>query len=231
MTFTQFLSRIMQFAFVFISKVGKFLRGALNLAGVLTAVGLFIVGAMMIYKVQLKDTLVPDISGPVSRFIADIDYETRTVNLDATISKSSDADLEIAIWRFGDGKVQKNEDDNIASSQSISHTFTSAGTYQISYSIIDSNDLSDEAFCTITFSQEVDKTDASKLINSGFLDYNGGTSCGKSYAEYNQYSGIYAINQSKSDTREALMYIGGGVSVLIGLVVFNVTTRLLKKRK
>lgn len=57
---------------------------------------------------------MPDISGSVYRFIADISYEKRTVHLDSTISKSKDANLEIAICRFSDGKVQKDKNSIIS---------------------------------------------------------------------------------------------------------------------
>lgn len=171
---------------------------------------------------------MPDVTGPVSRFVADIDFENRVVALDATISKSPDADLEIAIWRLGDGTVIKSENTEINENQSFTYTFDKPGTYQISYSIIDTNDLSDKAFCSITF--ETEQNEENTLNNTGYLSYNNGTDCGKSYASYNNSGGIYALNESRSDIREALMYAGGGVGLLAGAVFFNITWFVLKRR-
>lgn len=219
--------------------------------GVVASIVLLIWGSMVMYKVFLRDDIVPDVSGPVSRFIADIDFENRTVNFDATITKSTDADQKITIWRLGDGKVIKSVGaEDIVGNELIEYTYDKPGTYQIGYSVIDDNDLSDEAFCTITFKDDGEKriVPSSPELSIGFqIERNGEYSnvsdegfrdkdlvsdqCGKSYTSYNSDGGIYSINESKSEIREAFFIIGVGVVTFIFSLVVHILVKKLFTNK
>ena len=183
---------------------------------VITALAFVGYGLLQLFNVGLKSEWVPDISGPVSRFVANIDFDSGTVNLDATISKTTDAEKKITIWRMGDGKVIKSSSiSGINENESLEYKFETPGAYTIGYSIIDTNDLSDEAFCTITF--PADQEQETNTVSS---------TCGKSYQSYNQAGGINAINTYRSQIRSALLQITIGIGLLIGGFA---TTRLVNR--
>jgi hypothetical protein len=206
-------------------------------------------GIMEFYNVSLKSEFVPDISGPVSRFIADVDFENREVHLDATISKTTDSEKKITIWRLGDGKMMKaDEHDTILDNESLTYQFEEPGTYTISYSIIDDNDLSDEAFCTVTFFEASENEPADQTADMNNQDFSNSnvplnaygmpvvnttdTSCGKSYVSYNQSGGIDTINTYRAQIREGLVSVGAGVIILIAGVLLNklIVVLFIKKR-
>ena len=218
----------------FLSNVRRFLAERLSaiilLFGILTSVFIASSGILVFYKVALQDSIVPDINGPVSRFIATIDFETRTVNLDSTISKTIDAEEKIAIWRFGDGNVIKSMGiEEIVSNEVIQYQFLKPGTYLIGYSIVDANDLSDEAFCTVTFSPQVVETDSknTQQVEEIFDGYD--QECGKSTTAYNNQDNVYFINSSRAEIRVALFMIGVSLLTLVFTFLLNGLIRRLFK--
>lgn len=183
-------------------------------------------GVLLFYGVALKDSIVPNINGPVSRFIANIDFETQTVSLDATISKTIDAEEKIAIWRFGDGKVIKSVGlEEIEENEVLEYQFQKPGTYVLGYSIVDTNDLSDEAYCTITFvdeSKKITKTNPEAPTVDG-VDVD----CGKSTTAYNNQYNVETLNSSRAEIRLALFNIGLSLVILLGTLIFNKLVRRL----
>lgn len=177
---------------------------------------LFASAVIQISRVFLRTDIVPDVSGPVSRFVAGVDYETRTVSFDSTFTKASSSPVDIAIWRFGDGQVIKSDTSgDISDNEVIEHTFNEPGTYTIGYSVIDKNDLSDEASCTVTFASEEDEEGSTE-------DYTSPT-CGKSATEYNSTVSVVQMNSDRSGIRQSIIL---GV---IGLLVLLYTTLFVRK--
>lgn len=233
MTFSEFLRELRSYISSASRTIIIITRNLLTFAGVVFSIGLFASGGLYLYQIALREEIFPDINGPVSRFITNIDFENRTVELDSTISKSLFGDMEITLWRLGDGTTIKSTENEVNKNEILSHTYDKPGTYQISYSIIDSNDLSDEAFCTVIFdTEEVAESNGEKVLkNVGYVDnYAGGTDCGKSYSGYNQQGGIYAINATREDTREALFMIGSGAGLLLSVFAMNVIINLIYVR-
>ncbi len=175
---------------------------------------------MQISRVFLRTDIVPDVTSPVSRFVASVDFDERTVELDSTISKSYSSPIDISIWRFGDGEVIKSADKSeISDNEVITHVFDEPGTYTVGYSIIDEDDLSDEALCTITF----EDPDADPSENSEYGTENEdwiSSDCGKSYVEYNSWETITNINANKQTIRHSILFIIGSILVILYTVFF-----------
>lgn len=167
-------------------------------------------------RVYLRSDVVPDVSVPVSRFIANVDFDTRTVELDSTISKVYSSPLDITIWRFGDGRVIKSGGESeIKDHEVISYTFEESGSYTIGYSIIDKDDLSDESLCTISFS------DDEGVYRDWISD-----ECGKSYIEYNSVDNVYRINANKRLIRQSILYAIASFLVIVYTLCFTRKGRL-----
>ncbi|MEI7579797.1 MAG: hypothetical protein WCJ58_07260 [bacterium] len=188
----------------------------------------FFNAGLRIYKVVLNQNILPNIADPVSRFIVNVDFENRQVELNSAISKTNGADLKITLWRMGDGSTLVASDaEIIKKNESISYTYKSTGAYTIGYSIIDNNDLSDEAICVIKFVNP--EEEAAKQANDSNYKKEKSSiseSCGKSALDYNQNGGAESINAHKSQIRYALLLIGEAIIILI----FMPTTSYLVKR-
>jgi hypothetical protein len=189
---------------------------------------LFAYAVLLVVRVFVRRDLVPDVSVPVSRFVADIDFETRTVELDSTISKIYGSPKDITIWRFSDGTTIKNTStEDIEKNEIITHTFDEPGRYSIGYSIIDEDNLSDEAVCTLSFKEESDKeTEGDKeehTLSAESADWVS-SECGKSYTQYNSSDQIYDINVNKRYIRQAIYY------ALIAILITSYTKLFIKTK-
>jgi hypothetical protein len=181
---------------------------------------------LQLSTVVLRRDLVPDVSVPVSRFVANVDFETRTVELDATISKVYSSPIDITIWRMDDGSVIKStEKDEIKDNEILTHTFEEAGVYDIGYSIIDEDNLSDEAVCTISFAEENEDTEEEVDEADYGTDNWISDGCGKSYTQYNSVNQIYEINVNKRLIRRSIIYI------LMSALVFVYTALFVRPKK
>ncbi len=200
--------------------------------------GLFAFGLLLLYKVIVKQEFVPNIASPVSRFVADVNFNDREVTLDSSFSKSDSAPLKVTIWRMGDGKVFKSDtDQEIDEKTSITYKFNEAGRYTIGYSIIDENNLSDEAFCTVTFAEEPkenEKNDSNNTddknnnVNASVSKYSPNinnqddvsNTCGKSTTNYNNSATVMELNYQQRQVREGLFVIAIAVVILVYTFVF-----------
>lgn len=181
--------------------------------GIMGAFALVVMSTLTLYRVFLSEKVVRDINGPVARFVANVDFKTRTVKFDTTFSKTVYAEPKISIWRFGDGKVVKSSTaEEIAKNEVVEYTFLEPGTYMIGYSLIDKNDLSDEAVCVVTFTDKKAKMPEQNSISSD---------CGKSFTSYNDDSSVFEINNVKSAIRQAYFFIGVAALLLAGSYLFN----------
>lgn len=84
----------------------------------------------------------PSAYDPVARFVANMDWETNTVHLDATMSKAFEDKIDKFIWRIDDGT-------SLVAGDKLDHTFENPGYYYIQLSIVDQNQQSDVATCQI----------------------------------------------------------------------------------
>lgn len=84
----------------------------------------------------------PSAYDPVARFVANMNWETNTVHLDATMSKAFEDKIEKYIWRIDDGT-------SLVGGEKLDHVFSDPGLYYIQLSIIDQNQQSDVATCQI----------------------------------------------------------------------------------
>lgn len=200
-------------------KWSKVFKGSVNFMRFVLFSGAFVVLAfafIQVSRVYLRSDVVPDVSVPVSRFIANVDFDTRTVELDSTISKVYSSPVDITIWRFGDGSVIKSGGEtDIRDHEVISHTFEEPGSYTIGYSIIDEDDLSDESLCTISFADEEDGVFSDWISDE----------CGKSYVGYNSLDNVYGININKRLIRQSILYAIASLLVIVYTVFF------VKKRR
>lgn len=95
--------------------------------------------------VSIKSSEIwPSAFDPVARFVANIDWETREVNFDASISKAYKDEVDSYIWRIDDGT-------GLVGTEELNHEFKYPGYYSVQLSIIDSNSQSDVATCRILF--------------------------------------------------------------------------------
>lgn len=85
----------------------------------------------------------PSPFSPIARFVANMDWETQTVSLDASMSKAYRDSIKKHLWRIDDGTGIVSEQ------QRITHTFRQPGYYTIKLSIIDEFEQSDEATCEV----------------------------------------------------------------------------------
>lgn len=88
--------------------------------------------------------VLPSNFDPIARFAANVDWESNTISLDASMSKAVNDQIDQFIWRIDDGS-------SLTGSAQFQHTFDSAGYYFIQLSIVDSNGQSDAATCRILF--------------------------------------------------------------------------------
>ncbi len=180
---------------------------------------------LQLSTVVLRRDLVPDVSVPVSRFVANVDFEARTVELDATISKVYSSPIDITIWRMDDGSVIKStEKGEIKDNEVLTHTFEEAGVYDIGYSIIDEDNLSDEAVCTISFAKETEDSEEENEEDYGTGNWIS-DGCGKSYTQYNSVNQIYEINVNKRLIRHSIIYM------LMSVLVFVYTALFVRPKK
>jgi hypothetical protein len=204
--------------------------------GLFTAAFLFLSYSLIkVSTVILRRDIVPDVRVPVSRFVANVDFETRTVEFDSTISKVHTSPMEIAIWRMGDGEVIKsNTDDEISENEVITHTFDQPGVYNVGYSIIDEDNLSDEATCTLSFSDGDQARDQEGSEDAGESSSQAASSnwvsdeCGKSYTQYNSSDLIYKINRNKRVIRHSIIYSIMSLLVIVYSFLFIKPKKVVK---
>ncbi len=79
---------------------------------------------------------------PLAQFSILIDQNTRTVSFDASSSSDPDGSIESYQWDFGDGQS--------GSGQSISHTYSDFGTFQVQLTVTDNGGLTSISSQTIT---------------------------------------------------------------------------------
>jgi hypothetical protein len=114
--------------------------------------GLFLVAELILFfrilspiqtliKVRASQ-LVPEKFNPIARFAANMNWETRTLNLDASMSKAYEDKISNYIWRIDDGT-------SLVGSKSLEHKFTDPGYYLIQLSVVDQDNQSDVATCQI----------------------------------------------------------------------------------
>lgn len=196
----------------FMKSLPRFISKLVQFGGIILAVGLVITSVLTLYSVLLEENVIRDIEGPVARYVANVDFAKRHVMFDTTFSKTKDSPAKITIWRMGDGHVVKSSNtSDINAHEILDYTFKEPGTYTIGYSIIDTNDLSDEATCVITFK------DASnpKSTNSVSSD------CGKSSTSYQSINSVFSMNHTRDEIRGALMALGVAAMLLVGIFVFK----------
>lgn len=80
---------------------------------------------------------------PIARFVANMEWDSKSVSLDASMSKAYQGKIKRYVWRIDDGTGL------VGDGKVLQHIFKSSGYYTIKLSIIDEYDQSDEATCTI----------------------------------------------------------------------------------
>jgi hypothetical protein len=119
--------------------------------------------------------------------------------------------MDITIWRLGDGHVLKSDSDSgIKSNEVLEHTFVKPGTYTFGYSIIDGNDFSDEATCTVTFADPNDKESKDRISED----------CGKSPVGYNSQEALYNMNVNRRSVRNSIIMIVSAGFVMAYTLIF-----------
>ncbi len=86
--------------------------------------------------------LLPQKFTPIARFAANIDWDSKTVDLDASMSKAYQDKITNFIWRIDDGT-------SLVGEKNLTHTFKDPGYYYIQLSIVDADNQSDVATCQI----------------------------------------------------------------------------------
>ncbi len=86
--------------------------------------------------------LIPQKFNPIARFAANMDWDSKTIKLDASMSKAYGDKIENYIWRIDDGTSSTG-------STTFTHTFKNPGYYYIQLSIVDADNQSDVATCRI----------------------------------------------------------------------------------
>lgn len=88
------------------------------------------------------DLFYPQRHIPVARFTSNMDWNTSTIVLDGSTSKTFDGKPSKYVWRIDDGSADNN-------TEKITHTFQHPGYYLIRLSVIDSNEQVDSATCQV----------------------------------------------------------------------------------
>ncbi len=131
---------------ILLKGVKKIVFGAALLVFVLSVWGVFqeeiIPGITSLAKIKANQ-LWPSPFSPVARFVANMDWSSGIVSLDATMSKAYQNNIKKYLWRIDDGTGIVSEQ------KAIQHKFLNPGYYNIKLSIIDDYDQSDEASCLI----------------------------------------------------------------------------------
>jgi hypothetical protein len=86
--------------------------------------------------------LIPNKFTPIARFAANMDWETQTISMDASMSKAFQDKVTNYIWRIDDGT-------SLIGSRTFKHQFQHPGYYYIQLSIVDADNQSDVATCQI----------------------------------------------------------------------------------
>ncbi|MBD3362657.1 hypothetical protein GF362_02975 [Candidatus Dojkabacteria bacterium] len=112
--------------------------------------------------VKIKGSEIwPAAFNPIARFVANIDWENRIIEFDASISKTYKDEVEKYIWRIDDGT-------GLVGEKKLAHQFKYPGYYNVRLSIIDMNGQSDVASCTILFpADEIEKKVEIENIQEG----------------------------------------------------------------
>lgn len=85
----------------------------------------------------------PSPFSPIARFVANMNWDSKAVSLDASMSKAYQNKIKRYVWRIDDGTGL------IGDGKALQHIFKSPGYYTIKLSIIDDYDQSDEATCVV----------------------------------------------------------------------------------
>jgi len=91
--------------------------------------------------------LIPQKFNPIARFAANMDWDNKTITLDASMSKAFEDQITNYIWRIDDGT-------SLTGSKEFTHTFKNPGYYYIQLSIVDADNQSDVATCRILIPPE-----------------------------------------------------------------------------
>lgn len=102
--------------------------------------------------------LIPDKFQPIARFAANMDWESKTISLDASMSKTYKDVIKNYVWRIDDGT-------SFIGTKTLKHTFSDPGYYYIQLSIVDGDDQSDVATCQILIPpKEVERISKSETL-------------------------------------------------------------------
>lgn len=85
---------------------------------------------------------------PVARFVANMDWDSKSISIDASMSKAYQNNIKRYVWRIDDGTGVAGD------SKVFRHVFRTPGYYTIKLSIIDGYDQSDEANCFVMIPPE-----------------------------------------------------------------------------
>jgi|GEM_PF-7026958 len=151
----------------------------------------------------------PSAYDPVARFVANMNWETNTLHLDATMSKAFEDKIEKYIWRIDDGT-------SLVGGEKLDHTFSDPGYYYIQLSIVDQNQQSDVATCQIL----IPPAEVEKVSMAERLETRGDESLLVEDTDYiwapvgtfYNYSKIPEYKQSYSDLRSRYVDSGCGLS-------------------
>lgn len=187
---------------------------------------------------------------PVARFVANMDWETKTVSLDASMSKAYENRVKKFLWRIDDGTGIVSEEDL------LKHTFKNPGYYTIKLSIIDRLDKSDEATCLIlipppslqkvvtekvsqdsseTFSWVPEgtffnylKIDSYNRVPGTLQSHYISSDCGLSNQEYNVGTSLGDLDSLSYNKREGLasLFTGSLELAVVGLIGYFSLKRL-----
>ncbi len=131
----------------------KYLNGLLTLGFV--AIELFLFVSLLspvetLIKVRASQ-LIPEKFTPIARFAANMDWDSKKINLDASMSKAYQDKVTNFIWRIDDGT-------SLVGSKTLEHQFIHPGYYLVQLSVVDADDQSDVATCQILIPpQELEK--------------------------------------------------------------------------
>jgi len=239
----------------FLKKIPSFFVLILFVIIELFFLGVIIINSKELVKIKMVQ-LFPAASNPVARFVTKIDWKTRTIQFDASASKTYNNKVEKYIWRIDDGASSM---DNVK----FTHTFESPGYYEVLFSLVDTNGQSDQANCRILFPpQEVEQIEESaeiqnvstsatdvkkeirykwvpkgiffnysKLNTSGLGDLRSPfveTGCGYSDNSYNSSDEYQNLSERNSILRKS---VPGLVIGFIGMIVVGVWYLKMKKKQ
>ena len=107
--------------------------------------------------------LIPDKFRPIARFAANMDWESKTINLDASMSKAYKDVIKNYVWRIDDGT-------SLIGSKTLKHIFSDPGYYYIQLSIVDGDDQSDSATCQILIPpKEIERIPKSEKLTQSYV--------------------------------------------------------------